>query len=262
MTLADKVTQRLRELIQVGEFLPGERLDYRRLAARLGTSVTPIRESVMHLACEGFVTLVPRAGAVVRSPDYNEVAQLYEVRQAVEGYAVAITAARVSRAERWQLESLQAESEHWLARLQEAGGGSADGESLAKLRCCDFAFHSTIVEASGNPRLSVIASECVALLRLFGIGKIELSMDCLRESNSTHAQILQAIQGRDSAGAREHMIRHLDQDLELTLRHRRRFGNAMLTGEADLSHSLSPQLNLPPTSETSKVNAPVEGYRK
>lgn len=254
MTLANKVHQQLRRMFLAGEFSAGERLNYRQLATQLGVSATPLREAMMRLASERLVTLVPRAGAVVRTPDYDEVTHLGEVREAVEGYAAAIAATRMSPAELRGLKKLHAESVHRLTALQAAGEALATGDWLLEFRHCDFDFHATIVEASGNPRLSLIASECIALLLLYGLGKTEISMDCLLEANASHAQILQAIQNRDGVRAREHLIRHFERERELTLQPHRYLAPTLVATDSDPGRDAAPPVEAPAISDTPTAN--------
>ncbi|MBF8188904.1 GntR family transcriptional regulator [Nonomuraea sp. K274] len=64
-TLRDEVTAELRRRILSGALAQGERLVEDRLAALLGVSRNPVRESIRVLAAEGFVQVVPRLGATV-----------------------------------------------------------------------------------------------------------------------------------------------------------------------------------------------------
>ena len=62
-TNAERVYEDLRALIIGGEYAPGERLRAEALAARFGTSRTPVREALMLLEGDGLVEIEPRRGA-------------------------------------------------------------------------------------------------------------------------------------------------------------------------------------------------------
>jgi DNA-binding GntR family transcriptional regulator len=83
-TLRDEVTTELRRRILFGEFAQGERLVEDRLAALLGVSRNPVRESIRVLATEGFVEVVPRLGATVARLSAEEGEELFDVRMAIE----------------------------------------------------------------------------------------------------------------------------------------------------------------------------------
>lgn len=64
----------------------------------LGMSRTPVREALVRLENEGWVRLVPRHGFVVTPLVADDLQQLYEIVEELEGAAVALTTVR-SRAD-------------------------------------------------------------------------------------------------------------------------------------------------------------------
>ena len=70
--LRDEVYLSIKEAILTGEFPPGERISIGRLLQEIGFSPTPIREALLKLEQEGFVSRLPRGGFVeTRSPAIN-----------------------------------------------------------------------------------------------------------------------------------------------------------------------------------------------
>ena len=59
VTRRDEVVQQLREEIVSGMLRPGEVIKDAELAARLGLSITPVREALAQLAMEGLVEMPP-----------------------------------------------------------------------------------------------------------------------------------------------------------------------------------------------------------
>src|SRR5687768_10346139 len=86
----DLVLRKLRDAILSGLFQPGQRLLERELVEQMGVSRTPIREALRKLELEGLVTTVPYKGPIVTLPTLEDARQLYEVRAALEGEAVAL----------------------------------------------------------------------------------------------------------------------------------------------------------------------------
>jgi DNA-binding transcriptional regulator YhcF (GntR family) len=84
---ADIAAELIRQAILEGRLHPGEPLREERLAADLAISRTPIREALLILQTEGLVEAAPKRGSVVRSDTPAEIADLYETRAMVEGYA-------------------------------------------------------------------------------------------------------------------------------------------------------------------------------
>jgi DNA-binding GntR family transcriptional regulator len=62
------------------------------LSEWLGVSRTPVRAALSRLEGEGLVALVPRTGLVVATLEADAIAELYEMREALEGAAAALAA--------------------------------------------------------------------------------------------------------------------------------------------------------------------------
>ncbi len=77
--LRDDVYRRLRDAIVDGTFAPGEQLRDGELAEWLGVSRTPVREALVRLEQEGFVTITPRRGVRVRELTRRDVLEVNEV---------------------------------------------------------------------------------------------------------------------------------------------------------------------------------------
>lgn len=78
--------ERLRTAIHEGRLRPGERLVEDALAAVAHTSRTPVREALRKLEAEGLVRAAGR-GMVVSAPTWDELAELCDVREVLEGMA-------------------------------------------------------------------------------------------------------------------------------------------------------------------------------
>ena len=79
----------LRDAILSLKLREGERLVERELIDRLGVSRTTVREALRELESEGLVEVIPQRGAVVRTVDPSEAADLYGARVAIETLVVS-----------------------------------------------------------------------------------------------------------------------------------------------------------------------------
>ncbi|MEV7143155.1 GntR family transcriptional regulator [Streptomyces tauricus] len=75
---------KLRQLVLTLELAPGAALSENELAASLGVSRTPVRESLILLAQEGLVQVFPKIGSFVSRVDPAQVADAQFLREAVE----------------------------------------------------------------------------------------------------------------------------------------------------------------------------------
>lgn len=91
--------ERILAAIDSGDYPPGARLLEAELAARFGVSRTPVREALRRLETQGVVQHEPRKGAVVAALDYNQIGELYAVREVMEGLAARLAAHHASKPE-------------------------------------------------------------------------------------------------------------------------------------------------------------------
>src|SRR5450759_3561190 len=96
LALRDQVLAELRHRIVNGDYPPGQRLTEDRLAADFGVSRNPVREALRIVQAEGLVTMAPRRGAVVSTPDASTIADLFAVRTSLETVAARLAAERAT----------------------------------------------------------------------------------------------------------------------------------------------------------------------
>jgi DNA-binding GntR family transcriptional regulator len=83
-TTPEHALEELRRAIVAGELRPGQRVLQEDLAERLGVSIAPVREALRVLEQEGQVTYWPRRGYFVTELRYEDLAEIYELRQVLE----------------------------------------------------------------------------------------------------------------------------------------------------------------------------------
>jgi DNA-binding GntR family transcriptional regulator len=183
--------------IEHGRIAPGSRLTEAELAERLSISRTPVREALKRLEAQGLATHEPGRGMVVSLLDHDQLRELYDMREVLEGAAARHAAANASDAE-IALIGEMAENE---ARLR----GTAAAHAAANAN-----FHRQIFRASRNRYLAQ------------HLGQMRVSLTLLphttlaepgrrKQAAAEHRAIAAAIADRDldraEALAREH-IRH------------------------------------------------------
>jgi DNA-binding GntR family transcriptional regulator len=85
--------------IEEGTLKPGARLREIELSAWVGASRTPIREALGRLEGEGLIARDPSRGMIVAEMDHGMVAELYDMREVLEGTAAGLAARHASDAE-------------------------------------------------------------------------------------------------------------------------------------------------------------------
>jgi DNA-binding GntR family transcriptional regulator len=140
-TLRERALVSLRSAILSGRDQPGDHLGEVEIASRLSISRGTVREALRHLQQEGLVTPGMRGMLRVRSLTAEEIQELFRVRGALEGLAVAEIIESPKRADA-------------VADLN-AALDKLDDDSLdlnGKIEA-DLAFHALLCEHSGNSML-------------------------------------------------------------------------------------------------------------
>ena len=144
VTLSGQIAGQMRDAVLSGGFAPGEQMNEADLAARFGVSRGPVREALQRLIQEGLLVAQPHRGVFVAELTEADLADVFFVREAVEGAALRRVLATADRS---------VVERHLMAEVgrMAAAVGEADWAGAAQ---ADFAFHRTLVEAAGSPRLS------------------------------------------------------------------------------------------------------------
>ena len=180
MTLSDQAYHALRSAILNRRIEPGERLIVRALSEELKLSATPIKSALSSLAREGLVTYRPHQGYAVPELSRRDVAEIYQLREVIDGLAARLAA---------QDGSTPVAPE--LAELLDAQRACAE-EDLERYGDLDLDFHRTIWEASNNQRLLDIASNFQHQLRLLFSTSV-MAPGRLAASIAEHRAIIDAI---------------------------------------------------------------------
>ncbi|MCU0236286.1 MAG: GntR family transcriptional regulator [Acidobacteria bacterium] len=87
-SLKEQVYDYLRQQFQKHRLQPGETINMDATAKKLGISRTPLRDALIQLEMEGFVTISPRRGIFVNSLPLDEIREFYQVIGALESSAL------------------------------------------------------------------------------------------------------------------------------------------------------------------------------
>jgi DNA-binding GntR family transcriptional regulator len=107
-SLKEQVYDFLREQLRTGKILPGSAIDMEETSRQLGVSRTPLRDALLQLEMEGFVTIYPRRGVVVNVLSLEEIKNLYEIIGSLESTAILHSGDKINEAEIRTMEILVA----------------------------------------------------------------------------------------------------------------------------------------------------------
>jgi DNA-binding GntR family transcriptional regulator len=187
--LSQRVFEELEDAIVRRVYPPGTHLVEDEIATRLGVSRTPVREAFRMLARAHWLELHPHVGAQVRHPTFEEVRDLFELRETLDRRATEIAAER-------------ARDEHIreLEKIVERGWRAAEKPDSDRIADLNFAFHRTIATAANNQLLLRILGDIEKQVR-WHFTVVAISR---REGSwSEHEEILKALKDRDPQRAGE-----------------------------------------------------------
>jgi DNA-binding GntR family transcriptional regulator len=200
LTLADRVFSQIQTAIVKGELAPGTKMSEAELATRYGVSRGPLREALRRLEGRKLLTRIPHVGVRVISLSFDELIQIYHVREAMEGMAARLAALYMPAEEVQGLKDLLAQHEKQ-AELQEGRAYFQDEG--------DFDFHYRIVQGSRNDVLSqMLCGELYHRVRLYRY-QFSVTEGRPQKAFGEHHRIIEAIETRDAEMAEILMRRHI-----------------------------------------------------
>ncbi|KQQ60067.1 GntR family transcriptional regulator [Pseudomonas sp. Leaf127] len=199
-TLSEHVFRRIQAAIVKGEIAPGSKISEPELARTYGISRGPLREAIHRLEGQRLVVRVPHVGARVVSMTHQQMIELYQIRESLEGLACRLAAERMTAE---QIDELRRVLDtHERDAAFQAGIGYYQQEG-------DFDFHYQIIQGSGNQTLSqMLCGELYQLVRMYRI-QFSSTPNRPRQAFAEHHRILDAIAERDGELAELLMRRHI-----------------------------------------------------
>jgi DNA-binding GntR family transcriptional regulator len=199
-SLVDVVAERIEAAIMSGQLEPGARLSEQGLAASLGVSRGPLREAIRRLEGRKLLERTPNIGVRVAQLSSQDLNEILQVREALEGMACGLAAQNMTEAEIADLRKLL-DSHGKQKSVQEGTGYYQESK--------DFDFHFRIVTGSGNERLAqMLTGDLYYLLRVYrykSSTKPGRALEALQE----HEAIVGALERRDAVAAEHAMRDHL-----------------------------------------------------
>jgi DNA-binding GntR family transcriptional regulator len=156
-SVVDFVITKICECIRAGHFTAGQRLPQAELVSQLGISRPALREALNRLAADGVVLLEQNHGASIRRLRREDILEIYEMREVMEGLAARRCAYRIREGD-------NAQRLHALDLAMINASVSSNPEDYIE---SNEQFHSTILQLSGHGRVQAMVPKLLLpLVRL------------------------------------------------------------------------------------------------
>src|ERR1700734_3748683 len=198
-SLADEVTDQLRDFILTGQLQPGDRLGEAEISQRLQVSRGPVREALVRLEQEGLVASQWHHGATVGDFSKEDIVELATLRRALEQLAVT-EATRSATAD--DLASLSQ-----VVEQMRCAQANPDDASLVKL---DIEFHDAVYRAAHHDRLYAAWTTIRSQVTLALLRRRKVNPDYSGLVVHEHSALAATLERRDPDQAKAEIAAHLD----------------------------------------------------
>ncbi len=208
-SLAKMARDALLDSILSGHLKLDEVYNEMALAKDLGISRTPVREALLELSVQGLVRFIPRKGVVINRFTETDVAEIFELRKALE-------TAIVERVARNDPPVNMAVIERTLTDQRTA----FEKRDYRAFLDADRAFHIEFCRLTQNRRMQAILENLRNMIHLMGTQALQLEgrgETVLAE----HEAIIEAARQKDPEAARNAMLHHLDNSESAVLEGRK-----------------------------------------
>lgn len=208
--MRERAYQHIQQQIMNGQLEAGSDISELQLAHQLGSSRSPIREAMNKLAAEGMLEVSPGGGMTVARVRREDIMELYELREALELYAVTKAVQQpVHAIERERIQKTIDQIGELEAELEASGKLTLNSAQMQRFIAADLGFHALLVSLAHNTRLQKVISETRLLMNIFGLKRLGHDRATLRAIQNYHRSIFDAVLRQDSEAARASLTEHI-----------------------------------------------------
>lgn len=200
----EEIAAALRQAIREKELPPGSALIQEELAQRFGVSRNPVREALRMLVTDGLVDMRLGDGATVRRLSPTDLAELYDLRLAIEPL---IARPIMDEARPRDIDELQ--------RMAEAIEQASDLTEWIRL---NFDFHAFLFSLGNQPRTEAILTSLLSAVQPYSSEHIG-QLGGRTQASGEHFEMIEAIRRRDAEALADLFRRHLSAAKSRLLKH-------------------------------------------
>lgn len=197
VTKMDFVAQWLRDEILSERLSAGTQLLQDEVAERLGVSSTPVREAFGVLESEGFLERRPHRGVIVAQRAFSDVADAYEIRMLLEGYAARRVAMRRPKATFLAMERSLSDAK-----------SAMSADDINAFRHANSDFHVSMIQGAHSATLLDVLNRMIPRSRVYGLGRAWMS-----QNHREHLRIIAALREGDGDAAARLLVEHNAQNV-------------------------------------------------
>ena len=182
-SLTSQAYQIIKNMILNSELKPGKRIIEEKLGKEMGISRTTVKRALAKLVEDGLLEEKPFKGSYVKNINLNDILDIYNVREVLEGLAARLAADLIENKKLLKMKKILKKAEDCIKK--------EDYDSYVKL---DNEFHEILAKASKN----IIIFK---MINNFNIRKFSFNIGLIRPVEETlveHRAIIDAIDKHNS----------------------------------------------------------------
>ncbi|MFZ0282682.1 MAG: GntR family transcriptional regulator, partial [Bacteroidales bacterium] len=193
-TLITPIYEKVKSMILSNELKPGQKIIQEKIASELGVSRTPLNKALQMLEFEMLLQSVPRKGIYVKEISLNEMLDVFDVREGIEGVAARLVASKKDPTIAIKLK-----------KVFEPFIGLNEKIKVTAYRSADTKFHSELINLAGNTVLSRLYFFDNLSSKIIQMGLVRPPEETLLE----HLNIIEAIRINEPEQAAKEAALHI-----------------------------------------------------
>jgi DNA-binding GntR family transcriptional regulator len=195
--LVDVVHRRIHAAILEGSYRAGQQLSVPELSRQLDVSRGSVREAVLQLVAEGLAEERPRRGVVVARIGAEEIRQIHQIREVLEGQAARLSA-----------ELGPADLYDQLDAVLQRQSRAIDDASAVEYADTDAHFHALLAASCGNPKLGTLIERLHAQMQI-ALDRVAEAAEHRCLGHEELRAVADAVRARDGEAAERAMRAHI-----------------------------------------------------
>ncbi|MDH4220378.1 MAG: GntR family transcriptional regulator [Candidatus Aminicenantes bacterium] len=199
-TLSQSIYNYLKESIINNKLKANQRINDKEIASIFGISTTPVREAILRLGAEGFVTINSHREALVREISFNELKEIFQVLAHLDSLASSLALNNLSPEKIKEIERLTKEMEKHCHR-----------NSIETYMDLNVDVHKKIWESIPNRFLQSVLQHINNQMLRYNNARFyafQKHRGALEKSMADHKEILKALKNKDKRKIRSLLLKH------------------------------------------------------
>jgi DNA-binding GntR family transcriptional regulator len=190
--LRSQVYEYLRSELKQGNLQPGMFVSINQIMKNLNLSRTPLRDALLQLQTEGFVTFLPQRGIRINELSQHDIEDMYEMLGALDSRVLLSVFHSVGSAE---IEKMKTLNREMMENISDS--------SFSRYWDLNTAFHNTYLDLSSN--IPILNQINIIRQRLFEFGKKDWSRKMREMNHAEHLVMIELFEKGNAVEAADYM---------------------------------------------------------